>query len=167
MMMLSNNPVLLSLSASNTRSIVAHVEAVIEAKATEDKWINDEATRQMALVVDALRKRRERRWNKALGRRADGHVIRPIQAGRFRFPRLLSPVALRDLRETLVAEIAGAGRDTRCDAGEGCKRRTVARSVDGLDYALCGYCTALMSSVEGHTESQFHDFESWAREHAC
>ncbi len=28
---------------------------------------------------DAARKRRERRWNKVLGRRADGHVIRPIK----------------------------------------------------------------------------------------
>jgi hypothetical protein len=79
---LATNSVLLGLAASATAARVR----TVELRAFEDAWILEESRRLEAQAYDALRKRRERRWNRVLGRRADGSVIRPIPpAGRSRY----------------------------------------------------------------------------------
>lgn len=68
--------------------------------------VNDATERRVRQIVDALRKRRERRWNKELGRRADGHVIRPIRRDGKRF--VFGPVVTPAQRALIVSRVRAA-----------------------------------------------------------
>jgi hypothetical protein len=104
---LATNPVLLNLAAHAT---AARIRAT-ELRVHEDAWIQEYSRTLEAKAYDALRKRRERRWNKVLGRRADGHVIRPIPpAGRSRYG---APVVNAQYRAELLASIQSTLRNSR------------------------------------------------------
>jgi hypothetical protein len=68
--------------------------------------VDDITERRVRQVLDALRKRRERLWNKELGRRSDGHVIRPIRRDGKRF--VFGPVLNPSQRALLVARVRAA-----------------------------------------------------------
>jgi hypothetical protein len=68
--------------------------------------VDDMTERRVRQIVDALRKRRERLWNKALGRRSDGRAIRPIRRDGKRF--VFGPVLTQSQRVLLVARVRAA-----------------------------------------------------------
>lgn len=111
--------------------------------------LEDATERQVRKVVDALRKRRERRWNKALGRRADGNVIRPIPAhGRFRWTPVLDADHLALLRARVRASLESASRCESC-GDEGIASVVYnPMTVDGYWPAtLCASCQRSLNST--------------------
>jgi len=178
MLSMLNNPVLVTLAARATRERIAERTVEVERAALEQEYVDEEVARRVWRIKRTLEQRRYRRWDSMLGRRADGHTIRPIPeerhcgsceaivrtGRRFRFAPILSSSAIADLREAVRAEVEGKRRSEWCWSGCGRHTCNADASYDGA--RICAHCVAFLASVEAHSESWYHSFEEWASREA-